>query len=127
MNEEDYGTDIDNSWSLNSQGDLKTVYGYGNAEQAIINRLRTIPGELWEFEYENYNGNKSYWVLGDTDVRLAVEKIKIYMEEVLLSEPRVKKIEQLQISYKDKVIGVDVTLILVSDDTRNLVFKIGEV
>lgn len=117
----DFGTDIESSWSANERGDFKIISDTDNAEQAIKNRLSTKYDELESLGYISY-GNKSCDVPGMTDIEQAKAYLRLYTEESLLREPRVQEIINIDISYQNRIMTVDISLKMIdSDTTTNLV------
>lgn len=117
----DFGTDIESSWSSNTNGDFKIISDTENAEQAIRNRLLTRYDELESLGYEGY-GNKSSDVPGMTDLDLAKAYLRLYTEECLLREPRVQEIINISVSYHNRAMTIDISLKMIdTDTTTNLV------
>lgn len=117
----DFGTDIESTWTPNPQGDFKLISDVENAKQAIINRLLTQYDELASLGYTGY-GNKSHELAGLTDIKLATETIKIHTHECLLREPRVNEILNIECTYNNKVITVDISIKMIDEDhTENMI------
>lgn len=117
----DFGTDIKSSWTSNERGDFKIISDTENAEQAIKNRLLTKYDELESLGYTGY-GNKSCDVPGMTNIELAKSYLRLYTEECLLREPRVQEILNIDLSYNNRVMTVDISLKMIDTDTpTNLV------
>lgn len=118
-----YGTDIKNTWEVGPHGDIKTVSGLKNAEQAVYNRLMTKYDELYKF-YDGY-GNQDHDVIGETDKAVAENKIKIYTENCLRKEPRVEEIRDIMVTFERDVIIVEVIVKFISENkSSNLVFTL---
>ena len=122
----DFGTDIDSRWIANSQGDFLTITELDNAEQAIYNRLMTRLNELIQLNYIDY-GNRSYELIGTTDITVGTAEIKIYTTNCLLAEPRVQEINNINIDFTglSATVYVDVQLIG-EDQPTNMIINIGE-
>ncbi|MBF4474523.1 DUF2634 domain-containing protein [Methanobacterium formicicum] len=118
-----YGTDIKNTWEVGPHGDIKTVSGLKNAEQAVYNRLMTKYDELYKF-YDGY-GNHDHDVIGETDKAVAENKLKIYTENCLRKEPRVEEIGDIMVTFERDVIIVEVIVKFISENkSSNLVFTL---
>jgi hypothetical protein len=122
----DFGTDFNSQWIANSQGDFLTITGLDNAEQAIYNRLITRLDELIQLNYDNY-GNRSYEVLGSTDILNASAEIKIYTTNCLLAEPRVQEIKNIDVDFNGSSTTIHADVMLIGEDKpTNMVINIGE-
>lgn len=118
-----YGTDIKNTWEVGPHGDIKTVSGLKNAEQAVYNRLMTKYDELYKF-YDGY-GNQDHDVIGETNKTIAENKIKIYTENCLRKEPRVEMIRNIAVSFEKDVIIVEAAVKFITENQlSNLVFNL---
>ena len=121
----DFGTDIDSSWTANSQGDFALVSQLDNAAQSIQNRVTIKLDELLCLGYTNY-GNQSNDLIGNTDIETTEQQIILYTQTCLLQEPRVSDIQDISCSYNGKVATVECSVLLIDEDTpNNLVFIIG--
>jgi len=122
----DFGTDFNSEWTSNSQGDFLTITGLENAEQAIYNRLMTRLDELIQLNYINY-GNRSYEVIGTTDLVAGTAEIKIYTTNCLLAEPRVQEINDIDVDFDGSSATVYADVLLIGEDKpTNMVINIGE-
>lgn len=118
-----YGTDIKNTWEVGPHGNIKTVSGLKNAEQAVYNRLQTKYDELHQF-YNEY-GNKDYEVIGETEKAIAENKLKIYTENCLRKEPRVETIGEIIVRFDKDVIIVEAAVKFITENQlSNLVFNL---
>jgi phage baseplate assembly protein W len=73
-----------------------------NLAQAIINRLRTIEGELYEIEHPTY-GSRLYDFIGELNNDLTRNRIRNYIKSTLMKEPRIKEI--VKITVKSLIIN----------------------
>jgi phage baseplate assembly protein W len=83
-------------------GDLVIVSEEPNLAQAIINRLRTIEGELYEIEHPTY-GSRLYDFIGELNNDLTRNRIRNYIKSTLMKEPRIKEI--VKITVKSLIIN----------------------
>ena len=77
-------------------GDLVIVSKEPNLAQAIINRLRTIEGELYEIEHPSY-GSKLYDFIGELNNDITRNRIRNYIKSTLIKEPRIKEISKITV------------------------------
>ena len=81
---------------VSSTGDLVIVSEEPNLAQAIINRLRTIEGELYEIEHPTY-GSKLYDFIGELNNDITRNRIRNYIKSTLMKEPRIKEISKISV------------------------------
>ena len=86
----EFGTDIDSSWTFNSNGDLKLISNTENLGQAILNRLKTYQDSL-ELFYADY-GSVLTQYLGWLGVVDTLEFMRIEIEGVLELDPRISEV-----------------------------------
>src|SRR5688572_23246030 len=77
-------------------GDLMIVSEEPNLAQAIINRLRTIEGELYEIEHPTY-GSRLYDFIGELNNDITRSRIRNYIKSTLMKEPRIKEIVKITV------------------------------
>jgi phage baseplate assembly protein W len=77
-------------------GDLVIVSEEPNLAQAIINRLRTIEGELYEIEHPTY-GSRLYDFIGELNNDITRNRIRNYIKSTLMKEPRIKEIAKITV------------------------------
>lgn len=85
--------DNDIVFSLNQ--DFSVLSYESNLKQAIENRLKTEKGEYLNEEY----GSELYKVIGQPKDKLLKERIKGYIYETLLQEPRIKLINSIEVEF----------------------------
>jgi phage baseplate assembly protein W len=73
------------------KGDLSTITDEDNLAQAIICRLATEEGELYDIGHADY-GSMLHDVIGEVNNELTRKKIRIIVEDCLFEEPRVEKV-----------------------------------
>jgi phage baseplate assembly protein W len=98
LQEQGLGSDL----QVSPTGDLVIVSEEPNLAQAIINRLRTIEGELYEIEHPTY-GSRLYDFIGELNNDLTRNRIRNYIKSTLMKEPRIKEI--VKITVKSLIIN----------------------
>lgn len=102
--EERLGKDVfinypdDDDLKISSTSDLTAVTGRMNLTQAIVNRLRTAPGELTL--HPDY-GCRLVLLIGTVPNEFTLNLAKQHIREALLQEPRVKTIDSIKTSFSD--------------------------
>jgi phage baseplate assembly protein W len=92
LEEKGLGSDL----LVSPTGDLVMVSEEPNLAQAIINRLRTIEGELYEIEHPTY-GSRLYDFIGELNNDLTRNRIRNYIKSTLMKEPRIKEIVKITV------------------------------
>lgn len=92
LEEKGLGSDL----LVSPTGDLVIVSEEPNLAQAIINRLRTIEGELYEIEHPTY-GSRLYDFIGELNNDLTRNRIRNYIKSTLMKEPRIKEIVKITV------------------------------
>ena len=90
-----FGSDF----SLNETGDIAVVSGEFNLAQAILHRLRTIKGELFDTGHPYY-GSTLYDFIGEPNNQFTRERVKLAVRNTLLEEPRIKEILRVNVTAK---------------------------
>jgi phage baseplate assembly protein W len=98
LQEKGLGSDL----LVSPTGDLVIISEESNLAQAIINRLRTIEGELYEIEHSTY-GSRLYDFIGELNNDLTRNRIRNYIKSTLMKEPRIKEI--VKITVKSLIIN----------------------
>lgn len=98
LQEKGLGSDL----VVSPTGDLVIVSEEPNLAQAIINRLRTIEGELYEIEHPTY-GSRLYDFIGELNNNITRNRIRNYIKSTLMKEPRIKEI--VKITVKSLIIN----------------------
>lgn len=96
------GIDIDvsnNDIVFTSYNDFKFIYGYDNLKQAVQNRLTTSKG-LFE-NFQEYGSNLNSF-LGQKNNEFTINFIKQEVYEILLQEPRIDEISEINITKIDE-------------------------
>lgn len=113
----DYGVDFDSSFTF-QDGDLKIVSDKDNLTQAIYNRLNTLYGALDLFydEYGSYMQSYIGWRKNEE----TLEFIRLEINYVLASEPRVNLFE-CDVKYdEDKGVTIDLVVYYNEEDSFEL-------
>ena len=105
--------------------DLLTTDRVGAIEQAIINRLKTLKGELAPLGHAGY-GSRHHELIGAPNVERVRNLIKLYVMQALRDEPRIERLlrvdvrpdhdpprETVHISISARLIGEQTPLNLV--------------
>jgi phage baseplate assembly protein W len=98
LQEKGLGSDL----VVSPTGDLVIVSEEPNLAQAIISRLRTIEGELYEIEHPTY-GSRLYDFIGELNNDITRNRIRNYIKSTLMKEPRIKEI--VKITVKSLIIN----------------------
>lgn len=123
------GTDIsmlDNDIQISPNQDFSVISGNKNLKQAIFNRLQTYLGEYFIDSY----GSELYKCIGRPANNLLKNRIKGYVFETLLQEPRIDSIGSIQIEYRNidsnknqLTVDIDITVTPIESQTPlNLIF-----
>jgi phage baseplate assembly protein W len=73
------------------QRDLQVAEGLDNVTQAIVNRLKTVRGELAPLGHPDY-GSRHHELIGEPNVPRTHNLIKLYVLQALRQEPRIEKV-----------------------------------
>ena len=92
LQEKGLGSDL----VVSPTGDLVIVSEEPNLAQAIISRLRTIEGELYEIEHPTY-GSRLYDFIGELNNDITRNRIRNYIKSTLMKEPRIKEIVKITV------------------------------
>ena len=84
------GTDVISDWSF-ANGDIETVEGISNLNQAISNRLNTYLDDLSLF-YSNY-GSIVFDYIGEHNTPTIHEYIKVEVEDCIIKDKRINSVE----------------------------------
>jgi len=100
---------------LSQSGDLLLVSRDENISQAIINRLKTIIGEIEELGHPKY-GSNIHDFIGRQNNQMTRERLKISVKDSLLEEKRIKEIKKIVVRPFSIVIP---TVASTLDDNKN--------
>ena len=90
------GMDFALGGPVGSSGDLTLAYGNDNAVQALSLRLRVRKGELAPLGWPDY-GSRLNELIGDPDLPRTRLKAQVFAREAVEADPRVKKVESVDI------------------------------
>jgi len=78
------------------EGDFDTVADEDNLAQAIIARLATDEGELYDIGHADY-GSRLHDVIGEVNNATTRQRIKAKVEECLVQETRIKQVVNINV------------------------------
>jgi len=78
------------------KGDLDTVDNEDNLAQAIIARLATDEGELYDIGHADY-GSRLHELIGEVNNPITRQRIKTVVKECLDQEPRIKEVTSVNV------------------------------
>ena len=123
VDDEIYGVDYSSKGGVTATGDMELVEGLDNAKQSIRNQILTERGTYPSVDDEY--GSDIYEVLGEDFEESSIEALSVYIENVLLENPRVLEINNIiPLITVDKKINVmiEVELVNGTEDTLNIEF-----
>lgn len=127
MSDEIYGKDIkltnfDITFAQNQ--DFAVINGRNNLKQAIITRLLTAKGEYIEQTY----GSEIYKISGKTNEQLIKTRLNGYIVEALKQEPRIRKIEKINLTFdttNSSQVNINLTVLPIeSNVSLNLIYPL---
>jgi len=119
--DEELGSDLDISFT----GDLAKVGEEYNLGQAIVNRLRTRPGELADLGHSQY-GSRLYELIGEPNNERTRGLIRLYTQECIAQDPRVEEVVSVRIEVpKENPNRINISMSILprgKTTTLNIVF-----
>ena len=88
-----YGVDYSSTGEVSNTGDMLLVEGLSNAKQSIHNQILTEKGFYPSVDTDY--GSEVYEVLGEDIEEPTFEALKVYINNTLLENPRVKEIVEI--------------------------------
>jgi len=85
---------------ISATSDFKIASGSANLSQAIINRVRTMVGEL---DLHPYYGCRLPSLIGTTPNAFTLQLARQYIREALIQEPRVAEILSIDVTYSNSL------------------------
>jgi phage baseplate assembly protein W len=79
-----------------TRGDLDTIAEEDNLAQAIIARLATDQGELYDIGHADY-GSRLHEVIGEINNAATRQRIKAVVQACLEQEPRIRKVTNISV------------------------------
>jgi len=128
MGEEILGKDISlqdsDDLRFSNNQDFDITINKNNLKQAIVDRLKTIKGELYNVNY----GSELHRCIGQPRNDILKSRISGYIVEALKQEPRVSEINTLEVTWDDNnQAQINVNLVVTAISTTvplNLVFPL---
>ena len=105
--------------TVTSEGDLDAVSGEDNLAQAIIIRLSTDEGELYDVGHADY-GSRLYDLIGEVNNETTRERIKSKVLDCLTQEPRIKEVTSIVVKtapYDLHQVEIEITVLPVGSNT----------
>ena len=118
-----YGCDYSSKGGVTATGDMEIIEGLDNAKQSIYNQLLTQKGFYPSIDTEY--GSEIYEVLGEDYEQASVEALKIYIQNALFENERVKSINRIDpVVTVDKKLVLNISVMLVNgtEETLNIEF-----
>jgi phage gp46-like protein len=110
-----------------SSGDVTLAYGNDNAVQALSLRLRVRKGELAPLGWPDY-GSRLHELIGEPDLPRTRLKAQVFAREAVEADPRVKKVESVDVVAVPReryVLRLAMLVSLIDEPTPlNLVFDL---
>lgn len=111
--------------SVSASGDLDIITDELNLGQAIVHRLRTVLGELYDIGRSGY-GSHLYDLIGEPNNETTRERARLIVRQTLEREPRVKQIRMISVEPRaDRPDVVDIEISVIAIETNvplNIVF-----
>jgi phage baseplate assembly protein W len=109
MNFQEIGADL----VVTKKGDLETVANEDNLAQAIIIRLSTDEGELYDIGHADY-GSRLYEVIGAINNKATRQRLKALVRECLVQESRIKEVSTINVlpdPYDPHRVDIEITIL----------------
>ena len=87
--------------TVTERGDLDTVENHDDLAQAIIVRLSTDQGELYDIGHADY-GSHLNEVVGEINTEATRKRIQSIVRECLFQEPRIKEVVSVNVLTEQK-------------------------
>ena len=123
-NEEIYGVDYSSTGAVSSTGDILCVAGLDNAKQAIRNELLTPMGAYPSVDDEY--GSEIYKLHGEDLTDAQIQALTVYIENALLRQERVQKIEDIEIKLTSTGLKAYLHVLLVNDSEEEIVLDMED-
>jgi phage baseplate assembly protein W len=98
--------------------DLEVADGLDNVTQAIVNRLKTVRGELAPLGHPDY-GSRHHELIGEPNVSRTRNLIKLYVLQALRKEPRIEKVLRATVAAEHspprEVVRIELTVRLIGE------------
>ena len=116
-----FGVDYSSQGGVTATGDLNLVEGLANAKQSITNQILTKEGFYPSIDTEY--GSGIHEVLGEDSEGFNTDALVVYIQNVLLDNPRVSEILRIEpYMAVDKKLHVIIEIVLVNgaEDSFNI-------
>lgn len=120
-----YGVDYSSTGNVSNTGDMLLVEGLDNAKQSIRNQILTEKGFYPSVDTDY--GSEVYEVLGEDIEEPTLEALKIYIQNTLLDNPRVKEILDINPYWtidKQLIVMIKVGLVNGTEEDLNIQFEV---
>lgn len=120
-----YGVDYSSTGNVSNTGDMLLVEGLANAKQSIRNQILTEKGFYPSVDTDY--GSEVYEVLGEDIEEPTLEALKIYIQNTLLDNPRVKEILDINPYWtidKQLIVMIKVGLVNGTEEDLNIQFEV---
>lgn len=120
-----YGADYSSTGNVSNTGDMLLVEGLDNAKQSIRNQILTEKGFYPSVDTDY--GSEVYEVLGEDIEEPTLESLKIYIQNTLLDNPRVKEILDINPYWtidKQLIVMIKVGLVNGTEEDLNIQFEV---
>lgn len=123
-------TELGADLSISPSGDLSAVSDELNLGQAIVHRLRTTLGELFDIGHSGY-GSSLYDLVGQPNNETTRERARAIVRRTLEQEPRVKQIVKISVQPRsdrpdagpNAIVDIDMMVIAIGTNVPlNIVF-----
>ena len=95
-----------------TKGDFETVSDEHNLVQAIIHRLTTEEGELYDIGHADY-GSRLHELVGEPNNARTRERLKSLIKECLAEEPRIIEVTDIKVApnqYDPNRLDLEITV-----------------
>lgn len=120
-----YGVDYSSTGNVSNTGDMLLVEGLDNAKQSIRNQILTEKGFYPSVDTDY--GSEVYEVLGEDIEEPTLEALKIYIQNTLLDNPRVKEILDINPYWtidRQLIVMIKVGLVNGTEEDLNIQFEV---
>lgn len=120
-----YGVDYSSTGNVSNTGDMSLVEGLANAKQSIRNQILTEKGFYPSVDTDY--GSEVYEVLGEDIEEPTLEALKIYIQNTLLDNPRVKEILDINPYWtidRQLIVMIKVGLVNGTEEDLNIQFEV---
>jgi phage baseplate assembly protein W len=105
--------------TITERGDLDTVENYDDLAQAIIVRLSTDEGELYDIGHVDF-GSHLYEVVGELNNEATRKRVQSIIRECLFQEPRIQEVVSVNVLTDQKDphrLDIEITVLPINSKT----------